>query len=150
MVFKNIAELKLYEGKHIGKSDWLTITQNQIDDFAKATGDFQWIHVDVERSKMESPFKKTIAHGYLTLSLIAKFVFDLVEITSVKSILNYGTNNVRFTNVVTCDSDVRLDLTLKTIEKTNIGYRTTFSCNLELKDNDKPAVVAELIAFLIE
>ncbi len=150
MQFNTIAELKLYEGKHIGKSDWLTITQNQIDDFAKATGDFQWIHVDVARAKKESPFKNTIAHGYLTLSLIAKFVFELVTIKSVKSILNYGINNVRFTNVVTCDSAVRLDLTLKTIEQTNTGYRATFICILELKDSDKPAIVAELLALLIE
>src|SRR3979411_2230485 len=94
------ADLKAYEGKEIGVSDWYTVPQEQIDKFADATGDHQWIHVDVERAKKEMPGGKTIAHGYLTLALVPRMAQTLVKVTGRKRGLNYGSNKVRFTNAV--------------------------------------------------
>src|SRR5918911_2870597 len=102
------ADLKAFEGKEIGVSDWYTVTQEQIDKFADATGDHQWIHVDVERAKREMPGGKTIAHGYLTLALVPRMAQTLLKVTGRKRGLNYGSNKVRFTNAVPAGARIRL------------------------------------------
>src|SRR5947207_10247679 len=102
------ADLKAYEGKEIGVSDWFRATQEQIDKFADATGDHQWIHVDVERAKREMPGGKTIAHGWLTLSLVPRMGAGLVTVTKRSRGINYGSNEVRFTSPAPAGSRMRL------------------------------------------
>lgn len=134
-------DLKDYVGKELGVSEWVTVSQERIDKFAEATGDFQWIHVDVERAKRELPTKTTIAHGYLTLSLIAGLTTH--EIKRSRGI-NYGSNKVRFTNMVPAGSRVRLRQTLKSVEETKDGgYRMTTDSVIEIEGQDRPALVAE-------
>src|SRR3979490_1509807 len=111
------ADLKAYEGKEIGVSDWFTVTQEQIDKFADATGDHQWIHVDVERAKREMPGGKTIAHGFLTLSLIAGLAHQTHDIPQRSRGINYGSDRVRFTAPVPSGSRVRLRQTLTKVEE---------------------------------
>src|SRR6267142_5132526 len=101
-------DLAQYVGKEIGVSDWFTVDQAIIDKFADATGDHQWIHVDVERAKREMPGGKTIAHGYLTLSLVPRLAQTLVKVTQVSRGVNYGSNKVRFTSTVPAGSRIRL------------------------------------------
>src|SRR5271170_7782096 len=101
------SDLTAYVGKEVGVSDWYIVTQEQIDKFADATGDHQWIHIDVERAKTEMPGGKTIAHGYLTLSLIPMLGAQTLRITGVSRGINYGSNKVRFTSMVTVGSRVR-------------------------------------------
>ena len=134
--------LKNYVGKELGVSDWVTVDQERINKFAEATGDFQWIHVDVERAKRELPTKNTIAHGYLTLSLIAGL--RTFEIKNRTRGINYGSNKVRFTNMVPAGARVRLRQTLKSVEETKDGgFRTTLDSVMEIEGQDKPALVAE-------
>ena len=135
-------DLKNWVGKELGVSDWVTVDQERIDKFADATGDHQWIHVDVERAKRELPTKNTIAHGYLTLSLIAGL--KTFEIKNRSRGINYGSNKVRFTNMVPAGSRVRLRQTLKDVEETKDGgFRTTIESVMEIEGQDKPALVAE-------
>ena len=100
--------LKSWQGKELPKGDWLLVTQEMINDFAKATQDFQWIHVDVEKAIQFSPFKKPVAHGFLSLSLLSKMLGDLIQVKSVKMGVNYGLNKVRFPSPVVVDSKVCL------------------------------------------
>src|ERR1700693_4525305 len=120
------ADLLAYEGKEIGVSDWYTVTQDQINKFAEATGDHQWIHVDVERAKREMPGGKTIAHGYLTLSLLPRLSHAIYTIRKRSRGINYGSNKVRFTAPVPAGSRVRLHQTLKNVEDIEGGVRMTF------------------------
>ena len=115
------ADLKAYEGKEIGVSDWYTVTQEQIDKFADATGDHQWIHVDVERAKRELPGGKTIAHGYLTLSLVPRLGQTLYRVKNRSRGLNYGSNRVRFTGQVPAGSRIRLRQKIKSVEPVDGG-----------------------------
>src|ERR1700675_1548437 len=110
------ADLKAYEGKEIGVSDWYTVTQEQIDKFADATGDHQWIHVDVERAKREMPGGKTIAHGWLTLSLGTRLAAPLYRVNNPSRGINYGANRGRFTGTVPAGSRIRLRLAIKSVE----------------------------------
>src|SRR2546421_12845817 len=110
------ADLKAYEGKEIGVSDWYTVSQEQIDKFADATGDHQWIPVDVERAKREMPGGKTIAHGYLPLSLVPRLASTLVKVTQVSRGVNYGSNKVRFTGTVPAGSRIRLTQKIVKVE----------------------------------
>ena len=135
-------KLKDYVGKELGVSDWVTVDQERINKFAEATGDHQWIHVDVERAKRELPTKNTIAHGYLTLSLIAGLrTFDIKHRSRG---INYGSNKVRFTNMVPAGARVRLRQTLKEVEQTKDGgFRMTMDSVIEIEGQQKPALVAE-------
>ena len=140
------ADLKAYEGKEVGVSDWYTVTQEQIDKFADATGDHQWIHVDVERAKKEMPGGKTIAHGYLTLSLLPRLVPQLLKVEKRKRGLNYGSNKVRFTNMVPAGSRVRLKQTIKNVEDVEgNGVRITSEMVMEVEGQERPALVAEVL-----
>ena len=140
-------DLKNYVGKELGVSEWLTVDQERINKFAEATGDFQWIHVDVERAKRELPTKNTIAHGYLTLSLIAGL--KTFEIRDRSRGINYGSNKVRFTNMVPAGSRVRLRQKLLSVEETKDGgFRTTTESTIEIEGQQRPALVAETMGIV--
>ena len=144
------ADLNPYEGKEIGVSDWHTVTQEQINKFADATGDYQWIHVDVERAKREMPGGKTIAHGWLTLSLVPQFVHQIYKVQSRKRGINYGLNKVRFTGPVPAGARLRMHLTIKAVDVTENGARVTSLCTVEIEDQERPAVVAETVSMIFE
>src|SRR6478752_10229051 len=114
-------DLLQHVGKELGPSEWLTVTQEMIDKFADATGDHQWIHVDVERAKKELPGGKTIAHGYLTLSLLPRLASTLYKVKQRSRGLNYGANRVRFTGMVPAGSRIRLRLSIKSVEPVDGG-----------------------------
>ena len=139
------ADLAQYAGKEIGVSDWFTVDQPMIDKFAEATGDHQWIHVDVERAKREMPGGKTIAHGYLTLSLVPRLGQTIYRVKRRSRGLNYGSNRIRFTGQVPAGSRIRLRLTIKSVEPVEGGVRTTSSGTMELEGRDRPVLVAETI-----
>lgn len=151
LVFANFEEFRLMKGKELPIGKWYTVTQQMINDFANATHDKQWIHVDENRAKKESPFKSTIAHGFMSVAMISKLLEETFYIKSVKMGLNYGLNKVRFPNPVPVNSKLRMHATVKEIEDlSNNGIKITFSCIIEIKGQDKPACVAEFIAALFE
>jgi acyl dehydratase len=132
-------------GDEIATSDWLTITQDRINQFADATGDHQWIHLDAERCARESPFGTTIAHGFLTLSLVPYFKGETIAYEGVKMGINYGTNRVRFMTPVKVNSRVRAKFKLLSCEAISGGVQTVFEVTIELEGSQKPACVAELV-----
>ena len=140
------ADMKAYIGKDLGHSGWVTIDQPMIDKFAEATGDHQWIHVDVERARREMPGGKTIAHGFLTLSLVAGLAHQVYEIRQRSRGINYGSNRVRFTAPVQVGSRVRLRQTLKSVEDIDGGVRMTFESTMEVEGSPRPALVAETLS----
>ena len=149
--FKNFEEFKLMIGKQLPIGEWYAITQDMINDFANATLDKQWIHVDEKRAEKESPFKSTIAHGFMSVSMISKLLEASFSIKSVKMGLNYGLNKVRFTNPVPVNSALRMIAVVKEIDDiSNKGVKVTFSCVIEIKGQEKPACVAEFIAAFFE
>ena len=151
LVFKDFSEFKSMIGKELPTGNWYTITQQMINDFANATLDKQWIHVDEERAAKESPFKKTIAHGFMSVAMISKLLEEAFSIKSVKMGLNYGLNKVRFPNPVPVNSELRMHTVVKEIEDlANNGIKVTFLCTIEIKGQDKPACVAEFLAALYE
>ena len=149
--FANIAEMKEAIGKSLGPSEWITIDQDRINKFADATGDHQWIHVDVERAKKEMPTKNTIAHGYLTLSLLPMISYELYALESAVHGINYGGNKLRFLNMVPAGSRVRGHLTLKSIEEHKSGgYQIIGEVSVEIEGEERPALIAETISVLYE
>jgi len=129
-------------GQHLGYSDWVTITQEQVNQFADATGDHQWIHVDPERAAKESPFGGPIAHGYLTLSLLPMLVPQIVEITGFRMGVNYGTDKVRFPSPVPVGSRVRAGAVLDSAEAIDGGLAMAVTVTVEVEGGSKPAMVA--------
>ncbi|PQB07005.1 dehydratase [Polaribacter filamentus] len=151
LVFENFSEFKLMIDKQLPTGSWYTISQQMINDFANATLDKQWIHVDEKRAAKESPFKSTVAHGFMSVSMISKLLEELFSIKSVKMGLNYGLNKVRFPNPVLVNSELRMHTIVKEIEDlANNGIKVTFSCTIEIKGQKKPACVAEFLAALFE
>ena len=144
-VFDRLADMQPLVGQEIAISDWVTISQERINQFAEATGDHQWIHVDVERAK-NSPFKGTIAHGFLTLSLIPCFSEPSIKVKSIKMGVNYGLNKVRFTNPVKVNSRVRGRFVLKAFDPIEGGAQVTMNVTVEIEGQEKPACVAESIS----
>ena len=140
-------DLKQHVGQEMGVSEWVTIDQEMIDKFAEATGDHQWIHVDVERAKGELPIGTTIAHGYLTLSLLPRLSAQLMEIKKTSRGVNYGSNKVRFTGMVPAGSRVRMRSTLKAAEDVKgDGIRIIADVAMEMEGSDRPVMVAETIS----
>jgi len=139
------ADILAWVGKEIGVSDWLEIGQQQIDAFAKLTGDDLWIHVDPDRAKKEMPNGKTIAHGFFTLSLIPFLARSIYQIKERGKGLNYGSNRVRFVSPVPVDSRVRLRQTIKAAEPADGGMKITSDCVIEVEGQTRPAVVAEFL-----
>lgn len=139
------------EGKDLPAGDWLEVTQEMINDFAKATMDFQWIHIDVEKAKKFSPFKKPVAHGFMSISLLAKLLGDVVQVKSAIMGVNYGLNKVRFPNPVLVDSRLRLNCSITTIEDYGErGLKITWNCKVEIEGQEKPACIAEFISLMFE
>ena len=149
--FKNLSEFKSMIGEDLPSGDWYTITQQMINDFANATLDKQWIHIDEERAAKESPFKSTVAHGFMSVAMISRMLEEAFIIKSVKMGLNYGLNKVRFPNPVPVNSELRMHTSVKEIEDLeNNGIKVTFTCTIEIKGQKKPACVAEFLAALFE
>jgi acyl dehydratase len=140
-----IRDLERRVGEEIAVSPWVDMPQERIDLFAKATEDFQWIHVDRERAK-RSEFGTTIAHGYLTLSMLPKLIESTFEFSDRKMGVNYGLNKVRFTAPVPAGAKIRGRFTLAKYEKLEGGVQTTWSVTVEREGGDKPAMVAETIS----
>jgi len=142
-------DLLQHVGQELGPSEWLTVTQEMIDKFADATGDHQWIHVDVERAKKEMPGGKTIAHGYLTLSLLPRLAPTLMKVEKRRRGLNYGSNRVRFTAPVPAGARVRLRQKLLKVEPVeDNGFRVTSEMTMEVEGNSRPAMVAETLGIV--
>jgi acyl dehydratase len=145
-VFETLQDLAACVGQEIAVSDWIAVTQEQVNQFAEATGDPQWIHVDVERAK-SGPFGGTIAHGFLTLSMLPKFFESSFEIRQTRMGINYGLNRVRFTSVVPVGSRLRARMTLKAAEWIEQGgLQMTWSVTVEREGHDKPVCVAESLS----
>jgi len=142
-------DLLQHVGEQLGPSEWLTVTQEMIDKFADATGDHQWIHVDVERAKKEMPGGKTIAHGYLTLSLLPRLAPTLMKVEKRRRGVNYGSNRVRFTAPVPAGARVRLRQKLVKVEPVeDNGFRVTSEMTMEVEGNTRPAMVAETLGII--
>ena len=151
LVFKNLEEFRSIKGKDLPTVEWYTVTQQMINDFANATLDKQWIHVDEERAAKESPFKSTVAHGFMSVAMISRMLEEMFIVKSVKMGLNYGLNKVRFPSPVPVNSELRMHTSVKDIEDiNNNGIKITFSCTIEIKGQEKPACVAEFLAALFE
>ena len=133
------------EGLKIGPSEWMEISQDRINTFADATGDHQWIHIDQERAKT-GPFGHTIAHGYLTLSLAAKLVPEILEINGVEMAINYGTDKVRFLNPVKSGARVRAQGEFLEVKEVPGGHQLTLRVTIEIEGEDKPACVIDAIS----
>ena len=148
-----LSALPTWLGLEVAVSDWVSITQERINQFAEATGDHQWIHVDPIRAEKESPFRSppgsvtgsTIAHGFLTLSLVPYLKGECIEFTGVKMGVNYGTNRVRFMAPVNVNSKLRGRFKLASLEEIKGGMQMVWECTLEIEGQAKPACVAELV-----
>ncbi len=146
--FTSFDQLSDAIGEDLGTSSWLEITQERVDAFADATGDHQWIHVDVERAQ-DGPFGGTIAHGYLTLSLIPQFNAELLSLETPGAKLNYGVNKVRFPNPVKVGSRVRASAQIAEVSDVAAGKQLVTRYTVEIEDEDKPACVAETVVLLL-
>ncbi len=141
----SFAEFEQYIGKELGVSDYLKISQEQIDRFADATLDHQWIHTDPVRAATEGPFKSTIAHGYLTLSVVPYLWEQIADIRNYKMLINYGIESLKFNQPVLVNSEVRLRVKLKALTNLRGITKTEMDVTLEIKDNPKPAFTATII-----
>lgn len=153
--FPNLDAFTAHAGQELGTTDWVTISQEQIQQFADATGDHQWIHLDADRAARESPYQGTIAHGFLTLSLAPRLLAEIYSVDSVKMAVNYGANKIRFANAVPSGSRLRMKAWLHHAEPQNQnedtnGVRAIVECVFEVDGQQKPACVAELIMLLFE
>jgi len=138
------AQLRELVGKEVAVSDWVEVTQERINQFAEATGDHQWIHIDVERATRESPYGATIAHGFLTLSLLSQLMQNAFKFNSpIKMGINYGLNRVRFPSAVPAGSEVRARMTLAALEEIQGGLQATWGAVVERRGSDKPCCVAD-------
>lgn len=147
--FTTLDEIAAAAGEELGTGEWVEITQDRVDQFAEATGDFQWIHVDQERAKA-GPFGGTIAHGYLTLSLIPWLGTKVFSLETPGAKLNYGLNKVRFPNPVLVGARVRVTVTLAEVTDLPQGKQLTLKHVIEIEDQDKPACVAESVVLLLD
>ena len=145
MIAIDLGRLGDLAGREVGVSEWLVIAQDRIDAFADATGDHQWIHVDPERARTDTPFGATIAHGFLTLSLVSALVRGAVTVGGTRMALNYGLNRVRFVSPVPSGSRIRARVALAEIEAMDDSIQAIWNVTIEVDGGTKPAVVAEWI-----
>ena len=146
MISVNVNDLENIKGKDMGHSERMTIEQDRINQFADATNDHQWIHIDTEKASKELPTKSTIAHGFLSLSLLVPLASEIWSISGAKMMINYGLNKVRFINMVPVGSKVRLGVKISDVKKLdNGGTQVLSEATLEINGQDKPAYVAESI-----
>jgi acyl dehydratase len=132
-------------GEEIAVSDWLEVTQARIDQFAEATGDHQWIHVDPARAAAESPYKGTIAHGFLTLSLLSTLIRESIQVTGLRMAINYGLNRARFVSPVPAGSRIRALISLQAVDAVSGGFQVTWQVTVERERGEKPACIADWI-----
>ena len=147
-VFDGIADLEKAVGTHLGYSEWHTIDQDQIDAFAAATGDHQWIHVDPTKAA-EGPFGSTVTHGFLTLSLVPMLTWQVYEVEGVKMAVNYGADKLRFPSPVPVGSRVRAAVELTSVTPNKLGYQVATRVTIELDGSDKPACVVDMLAVVV-
>lgn len=145
LIINNYSEFELCVGKEMGKSDYIKITQEQINKFADATLDHQWIHVDEERAQKESPYGTTIAHGYLTLSILPFLWEQIVEVKNIRMMVNYGIEKLKFNQAVQVNSEVRLSAKLQSLINLRGVTKAEICVTLEIMGNKKPAFEATLI-----
>ena len=151
LVVDDFSAFRELEGEKLPEGDWMTVTQEMINDFAKATGDFQWIHVDVEKATKHSPFKKPVAHGFMSVSIISKMLEDLIQVKTAQMGVNYGLNKVRFPSPVIVDSRLRLLCSISNIEDYgDTGLKIIWNCTVEIEGESKPACVADFISLMFE
>jgi len=143
MIDIDVRTIKDRVGEEIAVSDWLQVTQARIEQFADATGDRQWIHVDQARAAVESPFKTTIAHGFLTLSLLSPLIRESIRFTGLRMAINYGANRVRFVSPVPSGARIRARITPAAVEAVAGGFQVAWQVTIEREHGDKPACVAE-------
>jgi acyl dehydratase len=148
-VFSSFEDIESAAGEEIGTTEWVEITQERVDQFADATGDHQWIHVDVEKAK-QGPFGGTIAHGYLTLSLVPWLGSQVFTLDTPGAKLNYGVNKVRFPSPVPVGSRVRAKVSVGEVTDVPAGKQLTLKYVVEIEDQDKPACVAETVVLLLD
>ncbi|MGV0643712.1 MaoC family dehydratase [Mycolicibacterium sp. XJ2546] len=147
--YQGVAEFQAHVGEHLGYSGWRGVTQKEIDLFAEATGDHQWIHVDTEKAA-KGPYGKTIAHGYLTLSLVPVLVQQIYQVTGLSMQVNYGVDKLRFPAPVPVDSRIRAGAELIKVERTGTGARATVRVTVEVEGSDRPACVVDTIAAMVD
>lgn len=147
-VFNSVDELEKYCGQEVGVSDWHIVTQDQINLFADATLDHQWIHTDVEKCKEDSPYKTPIAHGFLTLAKTPFFMEQILKIENISMGINYGLNNVRFMSHVPVGSKLRMRAALIEIHKKETVAKTIFKITFEIEGGKKPVCIAEMLGLL--
>jgi acyl dehydratase len=146
LILESLQELKAHVGKEIATSDWMQITQQRIQQFADATGDSQWIHVDEERARRESPYGATIAHGFLTLSLMTHFLREAIQLPGeVRQNINYGLNRVRFPAPVRAREKIRARIVLQSYKDLSDSVEAAFNITIETENSTKPCCVAEWI-----
>lgn len=145
LVVENIQELKKYVGQDIALTSYYQIDQSRVDQFATLTEDRQWIHTDVERARRESPHGGTIAHGFLTLSLLNHFLLQAVEVKNVRLGLNYGLNSVRFPAIVPTGAKIRAQVRLLSVEDVTGGIQAVWKFTITCQGNEKPSCVAEWV-----
>ena len=138
--------LKNFCGQELGLTDWFEVTQERITQFADATEDHQWIHVDRERAQRESPYGTTIAHGFLTLSLLSRFMHEAIEVGGLRMAINYGLNRVRFPAAVRAGSRIRARIGLQSVRELTDALEATYSVTIESEGSEKPCCVAEWVA----
>ena len=146
--FTTIDEISRAVGEHVGFSPWTTITQHRIDVFAEATGDHQWIHVDPARAA-SGPFGSTVAHGYLTLSLVSMFIEQVVDISESITRINYGAERTRFPAPVPVGSRLRGGVEIVALDPTTHGHRLRTRITVEIEGQDKPACITEMVILLL-
>lgn len=150
MVSVTINDLENYQGVVIGHSPWVTIDQDMINAFADATGDHQWIHVDIERAKRESPWQSPVAHGYLTASLIPRLNSQVLKVTGTTATINYGLDKLRFPAAVKAGADIRSKVELKNLTRVDEKrVLATYHTTIEIRGEDKPACVADNLAMYV-
>ena len=142
----SLEELRSLVGQEVAVGDWFEVTQDRINQFAEATGDHQWIHLDTERAKAESPYGTTIAHGFLTLSLLPAMMESAVTMSDVKMAVNYGLNKVRFPAPVPVGSWLRGRISVLAVDDIPEGAQVTWQVTVERSGSDKPVCVAELLS----
>jgi len=148
-IIETLEQLQSLIGQEVAVGEWFTVEQSRIDAFADATGDHQWIHVDVERAKSESPFGRTIAHGFLTLSLLSSLSHECFEIRGdFKMRINYGLNRVRFPAPVLSGARIRPRFTLQSLEQFDEGYQAVWAVSMDVEGGRKPALYAEWVVRL--
>ncbi|PVG82163.1 dehydratase [Nocardioides gansuensis] len=147
-VFHGIPEVEAAVGTHLGYSGWHTVTQEQVNQFAEATGDHQWIHLDLEKAKA-GPFGGTIAHGFLTLALVPMLVAEVYRIEGVKMGVNYGADKLRFPSPLPVGSRVRAGVELLKVTPSSLGYQLASRVTIEMEGAEKPACVVEMLAVVV-